>query len=171
MDIEEVAAIIGRIADGLEDACARCLEDNKATVLQAVKEQLYSGQDAEGEHLSPTYDDDPFFNEPGYWYHRAFAYKMWKYSITPPQRGLMLGLSPRPVEVPNLFIDGTFYAGLDASRSADGLDLFATSKRGADIVDKYGDRILGLGPTAVEFFNDMYMLPAIGVFLKDCGYT
>lgn len=70
MGIEEVANIIKKISDGFEEACIQCLSDNSGIVLRAVTEQLYSGLDGDGKHLSPTYDDDPFFEEEGTWYHR-----------------------------------------------------------------------------------------------------
>ena len=62
MGIDEVAEIIGRIADGLEETLLKCLYDNSGVVLNAITEQLYSGLDGDGKHLSPSYDDDPFFD-------------------------------------------------------------------------------------------------------------
>ena len=90
MGIDEVANIIQKISDGFDEACINCLDDNSGIVLRAVAEQLYSGQDGEGNHLSPTYDNDPYFEEDGYWHHRAKDYKDWKYSITTPVYGTML---------------------------------------------------------------------------------
>lgn len=170
MGIEEVAEIIGKIADGFNDACLQCLVDNKGVMLQAIKEQLYSGLDGEEHHLSPTYDDDPYFEEKGYWFHRSKDYKAWKRNITPPASGTMLGLAPRPDNIPNLFIDGTFYGSIIAFRNGDMLQVFAAGKNGPDIVNKYGDTILDAGPTAIEHFNKKYLSPAIDKFFKDCGY-
>lgn len=170
MGIEEVANIIKKISDGFEEACIQCLSDNSGIVLRAVTEQLYSGLDGDGKHLSPTYDDDPFFEEEGPWYHRAKDYKAWKYSITPPVSGTMLGLPPRPDEVPNLFINGKFYSEITASRKGDVLVVDPGNGDGPSIVAKYGDEILNMGPTAISYFNTTYMLPAIDSFFKDCGY-
>lgn len=170
MNIQEVADIIHRVADGFEENCARCLDDNKGVVLQAVREQLYSGQNSEGGHLSPTYDNDPFFDEEGWWYHRAYAYKAWKREITPPVAGTMLGLPPRPDDVPNLFIDGTFYAEINARRNGNALLVDPGSGHGPEILAKYGDNILKMGPDAKEYFNMYYMIPSIENFLRNCGY-
>lgn len=170
MGIKEVADIIGRIAGGIEESCVRCLDENKGVVLDAVKEQLYSGLDGEEKHLSPTYDDDPFFNEEGWWHNRAKDYKAWKYKITPPLGGTMLGLPPRPDDVPNLFINGKFYSEIFAMRRGNGLVVDPGNEKGPAIVSKYGDEILNMGPTAIEYFNLFYMLPSIGEFFKDCGY-
>lgn len=170
MGIEEVANIIWKISEGFEEACIRCLEDNSGIVLRAVTEQIYSGLDGEGQHLSPTYDDDPFFEEEGVWYHRAQDYKAWKYSITPPVSGTMLGLPPRPDEVPNLYINGKFYSEITAHRKGDVLVVDPGNGDGPSIVAKYGDQILDMGQTAIGYFNTTYMLPAIDSFFKDCGY-
>lgn len=170
MGIEEVADIIEKISEGFEDACMKCLDDKKGIIIQAVTEQMYSGQDGEGNYLSPTYDEDPFFEERGWWYHRAKEYKAWKYGITPPVVSPMLGLSPRPDEVPNLFINGLFYGEINAFRRNDAIVVDPGDGNGPSIVSKYGDEILKMGPIALEYFNEEYMLPAIGDFFKDCGY-
>lgn len=170
MGIEEVAGIINSIAQGFEEACIKCLEENSDVAILAVTEQMYSGLDGDGRHLSPTYDDDPFFEEKGWWYHRAKDYKAWKYGITPPAPGPMLGLPPRPDNVPNLFINGKFYSEITAYRKGDVLVIDPGVEKGPAIVAKYGDQILNLGPTAIEYFNLTYMLPAIDSFFKDCGY-
>lgn len=170
MGIEEVANIIKRISDGFEEACVRCISDNSDIVLKAVREQLYSGVDGDGRHLSPTYDDDPFFEEEGPWHHRAKDYKAWKRSITPPVSGTMLGLPPRPDDVPNLFIDGKFYSEINATLKGDVLVVDPGNGDGPSIVAKYGDEILDMGYTAIDYFNTTYMLPAIDSFFKDCGY-
>lgn len=170
MSIEGVADIIHKIAEGFEGACERCLEDHADVVLRAVREQLYAGQNGEGGYLSPTYDNDPYFDEPGFWYHRASAYKAWKREITPPVTGMMIGLEPRPDEVPNLFIDGTFYEEINVQPQGGALVIDPGDGRGPQIVSKYGDNILALGADAREYFNLFYLLPAIEDFFKDCGY-
>lgn len=170
MSIEEVANIIGKIAEGFEGACVRCMSERSPVLRSAILEQLLCGQDGEGEFLSPTYDDDPYFEEKGYWYHRAGDYKAWKKRITPPLRGAVLGLAPRRDEVPNLFINGKFYSEIGISRRGDALFTDPGRGDGPAIVAKYGDQILMPGPTAIEYFNTTYLLPAIESFFKDCGY-
>lgn len=170
MSIEEVSNIIGKIADGFEEACMKCLEAHCNVIVRSITEQLYSGQDGNGQFLTPTYDDDPYFEEEGYWYHRAKDYKAWKYSITPPVSSSMLGLPPRPDSVPNLFIDGKFYSEITATRQGNVIVTDPGMGNGPSIVAKYGDEILDLGPVAVGYFNTTYMRPAIDSFFKDCGY-
>ena len=181
MGIEEVAEIIGKIADGLEAACIKCLEDNSGIVIKAVREQLWSGMDGEGKHLAPTYLEDPYLkNRKTPWFHYEEetgkiyigpqGYLDWKKNITPPKAGEMLGLPPRPEAVPNLFIDGTFHTQIRAIRKDKSLVLDPGSKSGPDIVSKYGDSILAMSPAAVEYFNAHYLINAIDSFFKKCGY-
>jgi len=170
MDIAEVADIIHRISAGFEENVIKCLEEQSDIVLEAVKEQLYSGLDSKESHLSPTYDDDTFFDKKGKWYHRNKAYKEWKKKITQPVKSEMLGLPARPDNVPNLYIKGTFYSQISAQRTGDMLDVTPGSGKGPEIVGKYENQILDLGPTAVGYFNSHFLIPSIEKFLKDCGY-
>lgn len=170
MDIQEVADIIHRMAEGFEESCADCLDTNKEVVVEMIQEQLYSGLDGEDRHLTPTYDNDPYFNEMGYWFHRAAAYKAWKREITPPIGSSLLGLPPRPDEVPNLFIDGTFYNEIEASKTPDGIMIDPGDGNGPDIMRKYGDNILRMGPDAKEYFILYFLIPSIERFFNSCGY-
>lgn len=94
----------------------------------------------------------------------------WKKDITPPESSEMLGLPPRPEDVPNLYIDGTFHRDISATMVDDGLRISPGNNDGPAIVMKYGDSILNMGPTAIEYFNVTYLWPAIENFYKDCGY-
>ena len=86
-------------------------------------------------------------------------------------RSEMLYLPPRPVEVPNLFITGTFYDSITADRIDSGLR-FSTKgfTDGSSIEKKYGEQILGIGDTAKEYFNIMYLRPWMERFFSECGY-
>lgn len=170
MDIFKVADIIHKIADGFEENGMKCLSDHSGNVVIAVQEQIYSGQNGAGELLSPTYDDDPYFEEEGYWHHRNAAYKAWKKDITPPRGSTLLGLPPRPENVPNLYINGKFFSDILADRRGDVLHVDPGTGDGPAIVAKFGDEILNMGPSAVEYFNREYLLPSIIKFFKDCGY-
>lgn len=170
MDIEQLYNIVHKIAEGFEENAMQCLSDHSGNIVVAIHQQLYSGQDGEGKYLSPTYDADPYFEEEGPWYHRAKDYKAWKHSITPPVGSTLLGLPPRPDDVPNLFINGKFFSEITATRKGDLLYVDPGPGDGPSIVAKYGDEILNMGPNAVEYFNREYMWPAIEKFFNDCGY-
>lgn len=170
MDIESVHDIIHRIAEGFEDNALECLGDSSDVVVDLIREQLYSGVDGKGEYLHPTYDDDPFFDEPGYWHNRANDYKEWKFRITPPAVSPNLRLAARPVEVPNLFIDGTFFGEINATITAGFLDVSPGYGNGPAIQEKYGDQLFMLGEDVVQWFNMEFMWPSIERFFRNCGY-
>lgn len=172
MDISKVADIIHNIAEGFEENCIKCLSDHSGKVVDTIKEQLWSGLDANEQSLSPTYDDDPFFEEKGEWYHRSGDYKAWKRSINR-QAMTFLELPSRPDNVPNLFIDGTFYSEISATLRGGELLISPGTGNGPEIVAKYKNKngdILNMGPTAIEYFNREYMMPSIDKFFKDCGF-
>lgn len=169
--IEEVYRVIHKIATGIKDECIDCLDENKDVVEGLIREQLYSGQNGKGKLLSPTYEDDPFFEEPGHWFHRRKQYKHWKEKITPPIESEVLFLPPRPVEVPNLFITGTFHDSITATLIPDGLKIDTEGfKDGNDIKSKYGDDIFLLGSEGQRYFSEHILRPWLERFIKNCGY-
>lgn len=170
MDIASVATIIEKIANGLEPAVVDMLHEKKDVVVMAVQDQLWSGLDGEGNYLNPNYDNDPYFNEPGFWEGRAADYKKWKQLITPPSPGSLLNLPPRPDNVPNLYIDGTFYGEIIPADIAEGVTLGPGGGDAPEIVSKWGDKILRLGDEAVMYFNRTYTLPAIRKLFAKSGY-
>ena len=170
MDLEGVYNIIHAITEGLEESILQCLESQSRTLVYAVQEQIFCGQTGDGKFISPTYDDDPFFEEEGFWYHRSKDYKAWKYSITPPAGGTLLGLPPRPDNVPNLYINGKFFSEITATRRGNIIYVDPGSGNGPAIVAKYGDSLLNLGESAVAFFNREYLRPALDAFFRNSGY-
>lgn len=170
-DIFEVCDMITRMVDGFESEVMRCLDENKVIVSDAIREQIYSGLKGDDRLISPTYEDDPYFEQKGKWYHRGEAYKQWKLDITPPTAGTMLALQPRPDYVPNLYIFGTFHDEIFATVKDDTLIVDVDeSGHGPDIVAKYGSQLLHLGTTATEYLNNTYIIPHIWKYFTECGY-
>lgn len=169
--VEEVFDIIDKIATQFEEQVVLCMVENKHTMVMAVCEQLYSGLDGDGDHLNPNYDNDPFFKEEGFWHNRAEDYQAWKNAITPPMSSSMLGLPPRPDNVPNLFINGKFYSEIFAERKDMELNIDVNgSGDGPSIVSKWGNEILNIGITAIQYFNEEKLIPHLKEFYEQCGY-
>lgn len=169
--IYEVSKIINAIATGIEDECLKCMDENKNIIRDSIQEQLFSGIDGTDRCLTPTYDNDPYFNEPGPWQNKAQSYKRWKEKITPPISSYLLNLPPRPTEVPNLFITGTFYDSIRVRKGTAGISVFTDGFiDGPDIQKKYGDNIFSLGSSAKEYFILMHLRPWLERFFNDCGY-
>ena len=170
-NIYEVSKTINAIAAGLEEECLICMDANKSIIRDCIQEQLYSGMDGTDRCLSPTYDNDPYFNEPGPWQNKPEKYKRWKEKITPPVVSFLLNLPPRPSEIPNLFITGTFYDSIRLERLNRSMSVFTEGFiDGPDIQKKYGDNIFALGSSAKEYFIIMHLRPWIENFFKECGY-
>lgn len=171
MNIEEVADIIKSIAEGFEESCLDCMDKNRNIVEDLIREQLYAGLDSKGYFLNPTYDNDPFFDDDGVWKGRSKDYKKWKEKITPPETSYLLRLPPRPTNIPNLKITGNFYDSIKASKGNNELQILSSGfDDGSEIIKKYGDNILGVSDTAIEYFNKSYLMPWLEDFYKSCGY-
>lgn len=168
----DVADVIATISDTFEDAVVQCMDDNREVVADMIREQLYSGVDGKGNYLSPTYSQDPYFQEmPGHWYGRSEQYRTWKEVITPPESSMMLGLPPRPVDVPNLFIVGTFHASIRAEIRTPMLHIFTSGfADGPQIERKYGEDIFMPGEVARAYFNENYLKPYLLKLFEQCGY-
>lgn len=169
--VEEVFDVIDKIATQFEEQVVLCMVENKHTMVMAVCEQLYSGLDGDGDYLNPNYLNDPFFKEEGFWHNRAEDYQAWKNAITPPMSSSMLGLPPRPDNVPNLFINGKFYSEIYAERRDMELNIDVNgSGDGPSIVSKWGNEILNIGITAIQYFNEEKLIPHLKEFYEQCGY-
>jgi len=152
------------MAGGLESQVAKCMDANQRKMLDAVREQLYSGISGDGESLSPLYSNDrAFFDDPrraGRFYRRPDLYIDWKMQITPPRAGSMLGLPPRDPEQPNLWIDGTFHRSITTMATRRGVQVYSEGfDKGPQIEAKYGSKIFGLSPQAVAWFNGHVLMP------------
>ena len=172
MDFDRLVGVIDAISTGIGDSILECLDEKRDIITMSVTEQLYSGLNGKGEFLSPTYDNDPYFNEKGPWHGAAYAYKKWKERITPPMRSPNLELPPRPVDVPNLFITGMFHESIKASRAGDVIRVYTSGFRdGPQIERKYGEEIFQLTDEAKEYFNIYALRPWLNDFMTKCGYS
>lgn len=170
-DFEKLEHSVHSIVTGFEQTIAECLTQNKSVVEDLIGEQLYSGLDGDTNSLRPSYSDDPFFDIKGRWYHDSDGYIEWKKNITPPIASPRLNLPPRPIDVPNLYITGTFYESIRATVNG-GKVLINTVgfSDGPDIVRKYGDNILNLGMDAREYIVLEMLKPFVGNFFKKYGF-
>lgn len=170
-DFDKLEHSVHSIVTGFEQTVAECLTQNKSVVEDLIGEQLYSGLDGDTNSLRPSYSDDPFFDIKGRWYHDSDGYIEWKKNITPPMASPRLNLPPRPIDVPNLYITGTFHESIRATVNG-GKVLINTVgfSDGPDIVRKYGDNILNLGMDAREYIVLEMLKPFVGNFFKKYGF-
>ncbi len=170
-DFDRLEKVIDAINTGIKDSILDCLESKREVITTCISEQLYSGIDGKGDYLSPTYDEDPYFNEFGPWHGANYAYKKWKEKITPPMRSDILNLPPRPVEVPNLFITGVFHSSIQASRAGDVVRVYTSGFQDGPLIErKYGEDIFKLTDDAKDYFNIYALRPWLNDFIRNCGY-
>lgn len=168
--LDEVCDAVKRWVEGFDGKCLECMEGNQGVFVHLITEQMYSGLKGDGTYITPSYDDDPFFEEPGMWFHGSERYKAWKGEITPPVSSTLLGLPPRPYDVPNLFINGKFYSEIYSVSGDKQIEIrVMESGDGPSILGKYGDELFDICGTAVKYFNEKYLLPHLQEFFDECG--
>lgn len=161
---------ITRIRTGFQPEVVKCMGENKDELVETVKDQLYSGIDGRGAVLSPSYSSDPWFqsHRAGFFdedrqmfvscYQRPELYVEWKERITPPRASDRLGITARDIDTPNLFINGFFYSTIDASPTAQGVQIFTAGwDEGADIERKYGSEIFAISEPGAGHFNRNFL--------------
>lgn len=125
---------------------AESLELNIDEFARKNREQLYDGKKSDGQDLSPTYLEDPYFKTK----EAAQRYSDWKDKITPN--------SKRKKTVPNLYINGAYYRSRSVQVTGDTIVYTATFK-GAEMENKYGKEINGLGGEYKEVFIEETLSP------------
>lgn len=114
----------------------------------AIRDQLYDGKNSLGEDITPSYLDDPFFKSP----EQALAYSKWKDKITPNPN--------RKTHTPNLFINGYFHSTINLKVTKEEI-IYDTNAFGKEIIAKYGDKLLGMGPITKEVFIEDLFYPRL----------
>lgn len=105
--------------------------EEKAAVLDVIRDQLLEGKDSTGEYLTPRYSEDPYFKKPG----AAQRYASWKKRLFP---------GDRPEDVPNLIITGVFHDAINLDVSGNVISYSNNASFGPSVLDKYGSGLLGL---------------------------
>jgi hypothetical protein len=101
------------------------VDNTKDKYLELNKEQLLEGKNRFGQHLAPTYFNDPYFKSP----ESAKRYSDWKDRITPNDL--------RPSGVPNLFITGVYHSTIDITVDPGKITIAASFGAANDIEKKY----------------------------------
>lgn len=136
----------------LQSSIKTFIQSNGKYFVEAIKEQLYSGQDGDDRELTPNYLNDPFFNskDAGRWKNNNKGYMLWKNEITPPESSY-IGFRARNIETPNLIIVGDFYNSIQFKDTQIGIEIGTTTSLGASIEKKYGAQIFKVSDLAVSW--------------------
>jgi len=127
-------------------------------------EQMYDGKTSEGVDITPSYLDDPYWDEHG-GLPAAEAYSAWKDQITPNPR--------RHRHTPNLFINGYYHSSIRVTVNGAKITWNSTFDDMNDISEKFKN-IYGLGGVYKDVFLRTYLAPvlrekmfkAVGLLMK-----
>jgi hypothetical protein len=164
--IREVYERFSAAYAAIPDAVSEVVSRTPDVLLDLNRDQLLQGRDADGELLSPTYMNDPYFNteESGRWFHNAGGYFKMKRFLENLHRQRMTYAElygEKPTDVPNLIITGPFQNSFFIRVSRDSYTIGATYVDADDISAKYKNRVYGLAPKSREFYYFGFIRPAI----------
>lgn len=132
----------------------RAVDQTKGQLLDENKAQLFAGKLNTGQNLTPTYQEDPYFKTPG----AAQRYSDWKDRITPN--------SDRESGVPNLFINGTFFASISIVVDGQVISFDSSFAPSIAIAQKFTDNIYGLGGKYKAEYVDDDLRPVFKVGME-----
>ena len=117
---------------------SEALSSKSEEIVGEVREQLWNGLTNELKPITPSYLNDPYFKTK----EQAYEYMMRKQSITPNER--------RPMQTPNLFINGYFHNSLFLSIDEDSAEVTSMQPLGDKIIAKYGREMFGVNDVYIE---------------------
>lgn len=133
MTIDDKITQVQECIDNLDRVISYAVIQRSPEIVDAVRTQLWNGQNAKGNDITPSYLDDPYFKTR----KKAEGYARWKWSITPN--------ASRNFYAPNLFINGFFHSILKIDPQTVTMDVSNSFGRG--ILDKYGEDTFCLNPS------------------------
>ena len=160
-----------RFYSSLDATIQNEVAQNSDVLLDLNRDQLLYGRDAEGEVLTPSYLDDPYFKEN---YKNplkaAVRYKNYKKLLEDTHWGMIRYtgaqlFTDKSGDTPNLIINGNrFMNFLFIHVSGDQYTIGSTGIAAGDIKKKYegfGHPVFGLAPVSKEYFYRGWIRPAI----------
>lgn len=137
----------------LADIVSEILERDIPILIEIQKDQLYAGQNAKGEKLSPSYSSDPYFKSP----LSAKKYADFKSRLN--QRSDSGIFTKRDNDTPNLIVTGTLiYNTIYANVNNKQLILSARSSLLSKLEAKYSEPF-GLNQIAWDYYMKTYFIP------------
>lgn len=109
------------------------------------------GRNAEGEVLTPSYLEDPYFHTQ----EAAQAYASMKYGLELVHKSRLtfpLNYPDKERNTPNLIVTGDFQNGMFLRTMTDSFLIDSGYDESRDIEQKYNNKVFGLAPLAKEFW-------------------
>lgn len=103
------------------DQVLTIVEDHGEMLADLQRHQMLEGRGVDGEFIKPGYSENPYFKTP----EAGLRYGRWKQKITPnPQR---------PVDTPNLIINGFFHKSIYAKFNGDDFEMESDAPFGEEV--------------------------------------
>lgn len=137
--------------------CVSSVAKTEDDIRDVNLEQMYDGKTRLGKDITPSYQDDPYWDTHGFRGNppgdkAAQAYSDWKDDITPSPR--------RRKGTPNLYINGFFHRSIRVNVTGQTIKWQSDFDDANDISDKF-ENIYGLGGVYKEVFLRTYLTPVL----------
>lgn len=155
MPLERFKKLIGSLQSlDFGNELVTIVENNVATLADLQREQMLEGRSVDGDYIRPFYSEDPYFKTA----EAAKHYAEWKQRISPHP--------DRPLDVPNLFINGYFHKSLFAKVSGSEFTITTNVELGEKVFDEH-ENAQGLNEEKRQEFAQTITLPAITKVLEE----
>ncbi len=134
----------------------RVAEQNKDVILSLNKDQLLFGRNTDGDLLSPSYLDDPYFKteKQAQWY-AGMKYNLERAHAARIHNPQLFVTKPR--NTPNLIVSGAFQGGMLIVIGGNRFEISSTYEDTADIESKYNYKVFGLAEVSHQYFYANYL--------------
>lgn len=163
-ELQYKISIFKRLSDTVKDIdniVNKVVEDNKDILLSLNRDQMLLGRDSQGDILSPSYLQDPYFNTP----QAAQSYARMKYALESSHNSRLwapVQLYPeKDRNTPNLIVTGLFQGAMYITTGSGKYTLGSNYINSPDIETKYRNRVFGLAPRSKEYFYLEVIKPEI----------
>lgn len=153
--IIDVAERIKNLSLNIEKEVSVIIDNTKEQILIKNKQQLMEGIKGDGNEITPSYLNDPYFKTR----EAAQRYSNWKDKITPN--------SKRKSGTPNLYINGFYHNTIEINVRGEKIITENKTTIGKKIEQKYGDTLYGLNETNNQAYIKETFFPALKTYIEE----
>lgn len=153
--IIDVAERIKNLSLNIEKEVSVIIDNTKEQILIKNKQQLMEGIKGDGNEITPSYLNDPYFKTK----EAAQRYSNWKDKITPN--------SKRKSGTPNLYINGFYHNTIEINVRGEKIITENKTTIGKKIEQKYGDTLYGLNETNNQAYIKETFFPALKTYIEE----
>lgn len=133
---------------------------DKDILLSLNRDQMLLGRNAEGEVLTPSYLNDPYFKSN----LQTEAYARMKYKLEQEHKARIENPTLYPYkdkDTPNLIVTGPFQDNMFILPEGESFIIGSSYRDSNDIENKYNNLVFGISPESKEYFYKNFIHPAL----------